>query len=352
MIKGMKLQLMRSGGMEKLDCCAARFLKRMVGCALFVTLLLGACSKKDKTTAPATPAYTVNSNPAWKAEAKSFTEGPSGAFDDLSVKDPSIVFSGGNYHLFYTVRSKSVSGWQMAHAAAPQISQLRTATRTYLSALNGGSYFCAPQVFHFPAKNKWFIICQSGLGASLSTNTDVSNPAGWAQLQSLGFGDGIDFWCISDGNYVYCFYSAQDGSYTIKRRRTTVANFPYNWDAPVVVATNTFEAPHVYKNKADGKYYMVVEDIARHQELWVAGSLGGTWTKLAEKWASKDNLSYLADRWTDQVSHIELLRSATDDKMEIDDINRCDMLIQGVTNDAYTGPYENIPYDLGLIRNY
>jgi hypothetical protein len=329
-------------------------------CAAYLVLsLLANCSKKTKepTSENSTETKTIalveaNPTPSWKAEARCFLDGPSGAFDDLAVKDPSIIYSGGKYHLFYTGRDKGTGGlWRMGYASAASIANLKTTSRTYMSALNAGSYFCAPQVFWFPVKGKWFLIYQSGLGASFSTSTDVGNPALWTANRSMGFSDGIDFWCISDGAYVYCFYSAQDGSRTIKRRRTTVANFPYNWESPTVVATSTFEAPHVYRNIADGKYYMIVEDINRYQELWTATSLGGTWTKVSEKWASRDRLSFLSEVWTDQVSHVEAIRSGTNERMEINNIDRCELLIQGVLNGSYPD-YASIPYDLGIIRNY
>ncbi|OQP57639.1 hypothetical protein A3860_08385 [Niastella vici] len=315
------------------------------------------CSKKSKEVASGNPANVAaaeeaNPTPAWYAEARCFLDGPSGAFDDLAVKDPSIIYSGGKYHLFYTARDKGTGGsWRMGYASATTIANLKTAGRTLMSALNAGSYFCAPQVFWFPVKGKWFLIYQSGLGASFATSTDVGNPALWTANRAMGFTDGIDFWCISDGTYVYCFYSAQDGSHTIKRRRTTVANFPYSWESPTVVATNTFEAPHVYRNIADGKYYMIVEDLGRYQELWTATSLGGTWTQVSEKWASRDRMTFLSEVWTDQVSHVEAIRSGTNERMEINNIDHCELLIQGVLNGNY-GDYSNIPYDLGVIRNY
>jgi len=322
-----------------------------------ILLFVISCSKKS-TREPEIPAAAIsakeeaNPNPTWYAEARCFLDGPAGAFDDLAVKDPSIVYSAGKYHLFYTGRDKGAGGlWRMGYASATTIAGLKTAGRTYMSALNAGSYFCAPQVFWFPAKGKWFLIYQSGLGASFSTNTNVGTPSSWTADRAMGFTDGIDFWCIADNSYVYCFYSAQDGSYTIKRRRTTIANFPNNWEAPTVVATNTFEAPHVYRSKADGKYYMIVEDLGRYQELWTATSPGGTFTKVAEKWASRDNLHFLSEVWTDQVSHMEAIRSGTDDKMEIDNIDHCQLLIQGVLNGNY-GDYANIPYKLGIIHNY
>jgi hypothetical protein len=238
----------------------------------------------------------------------------------------------------------------MGYATATSIAGLKTATHTFMSLLNGGSYFCAPQVFWFEAKGKWYLIYQSGLGATFSTNTDINNPSGWTAGSSMFSESGtLDFWCVSDGNNVYCFYSPQDGSYVIKRRSTTVADFPYNWSAASNVCSNTFEGPHVYKNIADGKYYMMVEDITRHFELWTASSLGGTWTKIAEEWAAKSNLIETAEHWTDQVSHGEIIRAGTNERLEIDNIDRCEILIQGVVNGDY-GDYGNIPYDLGIIR--
>jgi hypothetical protein len=325
---------------------------------IFVTafaILFASCSKEElKSPSPdADKALKAIANPSWKADARCFLDGPSGAFDDIAVKDPSIVYSGGRWHLFYTGRDKGTGGlWRMGYANATTIAGLKSATHNYMGSLNGGSYFCAPQVFYFHSKGKWFLIYQSGLGATYSTNSSVTATSGWAAGKGMGFGDGIDFWCISDGTNVYCFYSAQDGSRTIKRRRTTVANFPTGWSSASVVATSTFEAPHVYKNMADGKYYMMVEDINRYQELWTASSLGGTWTQVAEKWAAKSNLTETAEHWTDQVSHGEIIRNeGCGERMEIGNIDRCQILIQGVVNGSY-GDYGNIPYDLGLIRNY
>jgi hypothetical protein len=281
----------------------------------------------------------------WSIQPRCFQDGPSGSFDDIAVKDPSIVNSGGRYHLFYT--GKDSSNWRMGYASATSISGLSSATHTYMSSLNGGSYFCAPQVFYFGAKGKWYLIYQSGQGATYSTNSDVGNPSGWAAGRGMGFGSGaVDFWCISDGSNVYCFYSPQDGSHTIKRRSTSVANFPSGWSGESTICSDTFEAPHVYKNNADGKYYMMVEDISRHFELWTATSLGGTWTKVDENWANVNNATFTGERWTNQISHGEILRAGTGETMPISSINSCQVLIQGTTG---SGDYGSLPYDLGLM---
>jgi len=290
---------------------------------------------------------SVNPTPSWKADARCFQDTSSG-FDSVAVKDPSIVYSGGKYHLFYTGRDSS--SWRMGYAVASTISGLSSATHIYMSSLNAGSYFCAPQVFYFAAKGKWYLIFQSN-GACYSTNSDVGNPGGWTASQQMFAAEGVDFWCISDGTNVYCFWSPQDGSYTVKRKSTSVANFPGGWGSTSTVCSSTFEAMHVYKNLADGQYYMMVEDISRHLELWTASNPGGTWNKVSEDWAIASRLSYNADHWTDQISHGEIIRSGTNEYMEINDINHCDILIQGVVNGSY-GDYANIPYDLGLIRNY
>jgi hypothetical protein len=310
--------------------------------------------QKVETPSDIDPGFKINTNPAWKTGNPVFLSGGAGALDATAVKDPSIVFADGKYHLFYTGMDKGVGGqWKTGYVSASSIEGLKTATpRTLMTSLDGGGYFCAPQVFYYTPERKWYLIYQSGRGATFSTTTNISDPNSWTAGQSMGFGDGIDFWLVSDGkDSMFCFYSAQDGSRTIKRRGTSAKTFPYFWSGFSVVADNTFEAVHVYKNKPDGKYYMIVEDIARHFELWVADTPGGNWTKLQENWAAKTNLTETAGHWTDQVSHGEIIRSGFDENMKIDNINKCDILIQGVVNSNY-GDYANIPYRLGVIKNY
>ncbi len=316
---------------------------------LFVFSALICCKKTEVGPTIISPPYTMKSNPIWRTGDRVFLEGIAGTFDDVSVKDPTIVNVDGKWHVFYTGRD--ATKWRMGYIAGKELTDLKKADRNYMTSLNGGSYFCAPQVFQLKSKKTWYLIYQSGLGATFSTNTDINSPQGWSAGKAMGFTDGIDFWCISDGTKIHCFYSAQDGSFTIKKRSTLVADFPYKWSEPVVVATDTFEAPHVYKNKADGKYYMMVEDIRRYFEIWQASSLDGTWTKLNEKWADYANLIETNEHWTDQVSHGEILRSGIDEMCEIEDINHCQVIFQGVVNGNYAD-YGIIPYDLGIMKNY
>jgi hypothetical protein len=296
------------------------------------------------TTTASSTTTTTSGSGTWSIQPRCFQDGPSGSFDDIAVKDPSIVSSGGQYHLFYTGRNSSA--WSIGYASASSISGLNSATHTKLSSLGSGSGIAAPQVFYFGAKGRWYLICQNGTTASYSTNTSISNPGGWSGLQSMGFSGGLDYWCIVDGSTVYCFYAANDGSHTIKRRSTSVSSFPTGWSSASTVATDTFEAPHVYKNNADGKFYMMVEEISRYQELWSASSPGGTWTKVSEQWAHINNATFTGEHWTNQISHGEILRAGTDETLPISSINNCQVLIQGTTG---SGDYASLPYDLGLM---
>ena len=136
-------------------------------------------------------------------------------------------------------------------------------------------------------------------------------------------------------------------------RRTAIGNFPTGWSAPSVAITDTFEGANVYRSLADGQYYLVVEDLLdnRYYELWRSSSAGGPWTKVAEKWAWRGNLVYNAGQWTTSVSHGEFIRAGVNQRLEINDINRVDFLIQGTTQLSCC-PYQQIPWDLGVIRNY
>jgi hypothetical protein len=133
-------------------------------------------------------------------------------------------------------------------------------------------------------------------------------------------------------------------------RRTSISSFTSDWDSTLTAITDTFEAAAVYKCLSDVMYYLIVEDLNdnRYYELHTASSLNGLWTKVAEQWASRNNLVYNADHWTDYVSQGEAIRVGVNQKLEINDIDRPDFLIQGLPDGSYT----SMPWDLGFIRNY
>ena len=103
-------------------------------------------------------------------------------YDHYAVKDPTIVFSGGRYHMFYTGANAS-GGWQMLYSSAATLEGFRTAGHVYLSRIGEG-YFAAPEVFYFEPHGLWYLIYQDGtFGAAYATTTDIADPGSWSGPQ-------------------------------------------------------------------------------------------------------------------------------------------------------------------------
>lgn len=294
-----------------------------------------------------------NPNPTWYVDERVINHGEAVPYDYYGAKDPTIVYYGGKYHVFYTGANQS-GGWQMLYTSASTIPELKNAPRTYMSKI-GESYFCAPEVFYLESQNLWYLVYQDGThGAAYATTTNIADPNSWSGPKSFGISGnmGWDYYVIFDDSYAYMYNTPSDGSGNLYVRKTSLANFPTGWSEPTVAISNTFEGANVYKSLADGKYYLLIEDMkdGRYYELWTSSSAGGPWTQVAEKWAWRGNLAYNADPWTTNVSHGELIRAGYNQKLEINDINRVDFLIQGTT--SLEGDYQKLIWDLGIIRNY
>src|SRR5262245_15286165 len=87
----------------------------------------------------------ANPSPTWFVDAPILFRAGAEPFDHFAVKDPTIVFSGGRYHMFYTGANAS-GGWQMLYSSAATLEGFRTAPHVFMSRI-GESYFAAPQVF-------------------------------------------------------------------------------------------------------------------------------------------------------------------------------------------------------------
>ena len=295
----------------------------------------------------------ANASPTWYVDERVIFHREASPYDYYAAKDPTIVYYGGKYHVFYTGANQS-GGWQMLYTCASTISGLRTASRTYMSSI-GETYFCAPQVFYYEPDGLWYLVYQDGTyGAAYSTTANIADPGSWSGPHSFGISGnmGWDYYIVCDNTYAYMYNSPSDGSGKLYMRKTTLNNFPTGWSTPTVAINDSFEGAHVYKSLADGQYYLIIEDMkdGRYYELWTSASAGGPWSQVAEKWAYHGNLTYNADVWTTHVSHGEIIRAGYNQKLEIEDINRADFLIQGSTNINMT--YQQIIWDLGVIRNY
>ncbi|HEU4328992.1 MAG TPA: non-reducing end alpha-L-arabinofuranosidase family hydrolase [Roseiflexaceae bacterium] len=330
-----------------------RFSTKLVLLLALLGALVLAATPASQAAPMAAPMAAPNPNPTWYVDPPILYRAKAEPYDHYAVKDPTIVYSGGRYHMFYTGANAS-GGWQMLYSSATTLEGFRTAPHIYLSKI-GESYFCAPEVFYFEPHRLWYLIYQDGThGAAYATTSNIADPNSWSGPKPLGASGnmGWDYYVICDDANCYMYNTPSDGSGRIYVRRTTLANFPTGWGAPSVAVTDTFEGVNVYRSIADGQYYLVVEDMKdnRYYELWTSSSAGGPWRQVAEKWAWRGNLVYNADRWTTSVSHGDILRPGVNQKLEISDINRVDFLIQGTLN--LSGPYQQIPWDLGIIRNY
>jgi len=282
-----------------------------------------------------------------------------------SIKDPSIVFYQGGWHLFCTIRSQkrthqieylSFTDWQNAYSAERHILKMHS------------GYFCAPQVFYFAPHKKWYLICQASdkswqpeYQPAYSTTTDIANPHSWTPLIPLGAKQadgksGLDFWIICDETKAHLFFTTLDGR--MWREETNIENFPADWSEPSLAITgDIFEASHTYKLKGLNRYMTLVEAQGgygwRYYKAYLANQIDGEWIPLADtkdkSFASMMNTQPTGLRWTDCISHGELLRAGYNQRLEIEATN-LRFLFQGVSDKDKEGkPYGEIPWRLGIL---
>jgi hypothetical protein len=282
-----------------------------------------------------------------------------------SVKDPSIVFADGKWHLFCTVRGVKRSH-QTEYLTFTDLTHPEPEERRFLTLHPG--YFCAPQVFFFAPQGKWYLICQASdeawdpkYGAAYATTSDIGDPGSWSALTPLGAKPadgkaGLDYWVICDEAKAHLFFTTLDGR--MWREETALADFPHGWSEPVLaIEGDIFEASHTYRLRGLGKYLTLVEAQGGHGwryfKAYLADRLDGEWTPLAatrdETFASMANTTPQGERWTDSISHGELIRAGIDQTLEVDPAN-LRFLFQGVLDRDRDGkPYGEIPWRLGLL---
>lgn len=285
----------------------------------------------------------------------------------IAVKDPSVVRYKDKWHLFCTVRGIERShaiiyvtfgSWDHANDAKQQV----------LKCHQG--FFCAPQVFYFSPHKKWYMLCQASdeswepkYGPACSTTTDISDPDSWGKLTPLfdkkpaNIKGWLDFWIICDQSNAHLFFTSLNG--LMWRCETLLEKFPHSWSQPVVaLQADVFEASHTYYLKKRDKYLTLIEAQNghgwRYYKAYSADRLDGQWIPLAgekdKAFASMLNVDHGNRRWTDVISHGELLRSGYDECLEADfDSQR--FLFQGVLDSEREGKkYGLIPWKLGLLR--
>jgi glycosyl hydrolase family 62 len=274
----------------------------------------------------------------------------------VSIKDPSIVFFEGQYHVFASVyeTTAGAAGYKSVYFSFSDFAQADAAPQIYMPSLPTGSTV-APQVFYFAPQGLWYLIYQ--WGARYSTNPDIADPTGWTAPRPLLAGEppgALDFWVICDDTDCHLFFSRDDG--VLYKSKTPLGSFPSFTGYEVVMSEPSpgllFEASNVYAVDGTDGYLLLVEAYGpRYFRSWTAQSIDGPWQPLADTqqnpFAGAANVTFDGERWSDDVSHGELLRSGIDQRLTI---NPCQMqyLYQG-TPPGFQGPYDEIPYRLGLL---
>jgi hypothetical protein len=299
----------------------------------------------------------------WNLGPALLEPGPPGSFDSVAVKDPSIVQHEGQWHLFYTARN--TTDYTLAYASAERLTGLQTAERFPLTQLHAskGKYAAAPQVFYFRQQKKWYLIFQTNDANYLpvySTTSHVGQPKSWTEPKPLlaksERAKWIDFWVICDERKAYLFFTRDHKEVVVMSTR--IEDFPSGFGSPRVVFAPVHEAVHVYRVQGTSppEYALLYEQQHaqdRRSFGWArASSLDGAWHVSDDHFAGPDQLAGKpGERWTDEVSHGELLRSGSDELLEIPD-DRWDFLIQGMQREAHVGDYPLLPWGLDCSPGY
>ncbi|MCX5677420.1 MAG: non-reducing end alpha-L-arabinofuranosidase family hydrolase [Planctomycetota bacterium] len=285
----------------------------------------------------------------------------------VSVKDPTVVFAEGRWHVFMTVRCEQPPV-TMEYVAFSRWEEADKAPRHVLAWYD--RYFCAPQVFYFRPHKKWYLIYQVGqptrklqLQPGYATNGNIGDPKSWSpgklffpEADPKGVSRWIDFWIICDEKRAYLFFTSNNGN--MWRMWTPIEKFPEGFDhCELALKADIFEAAHTYRLAGQGKYLTVVEaqgkEGRRYYKAYTADRLDGAWQPLADTedrpFAGAVNVRQPDPPWADNISHGELLRAGSDETLTVDPAN-LKFLIQGVSNSAKGNKgYGGIPWRLGLL---
>jgi hypothetical protein len=346
---------------------------------LFVLLIGSGCGKDPDDLAPpaggsggAGGGLAGGATFRWRSTAPLVAPIQDANHPILSVKDPSIVYFDGRWHLFATTANTSGS-WSMIYLSFAEWSEAASAQPYYLDnnpALRG--YHAAPQIFYFTPQSRWYLVFQSGQ-PQYSTTTDIARPESWGTpinffaaepaivTMNKGMGGWLDFFVICDEANCHLFFTDDNGH--LYRSQTGIGSFPSGFGDPVIVMSGTketlFEGSAHYRLKGMNSYLTIVEAFGpsgqRYYRSFAADRLDDVWSPLADNWttpfAGQNNVTFEtgATAWTRDFSHGELLRDGYDQTLTVDRSN-LQFLYQGVDPAATNVEYFRLPYRLALLR--
>lgn len=304
----------------------------------------------------------------WTSSAPVILPKPDATHDSWAVKDPSVVYFNGKYHVFMTTSDSK--GWHLAYTSFKDWSQASTAPVTYLDRSGiGQGYHAAPQVFYFAPQHLWYLIFQGG-DPMYSTTSNIDDPLSWSAVRPffdtvpaqtkkvLGKNSWLDFWMICDAKKCYLFNSDDGGQ--LYRSETTIAQFPKGFTNTTIALQdsrdNLFEASMTYKIAGTGTYITMVEAMGpkgRYFRSWTSDRLDGIWkplaATLANPFAGASNVTFNGPAWSEGVSHGELVRAGYDQTLTIDVCKPLQFLYQGLPPNSGVTEYAKLPYRLGLL---
>ena len=313
-------------------------------------------------SAPAEPGKASLLSNRWQVGPPILLPGPRGSFDETAVKDPSVVFFAGRWHVFYTARGKGQ--YATGYVSAPRLEELGRARRHELRTVRGTTdrYGCAPQVFYFAPQNKWYLIFQTRdahYQPAFCTTTTIDQPQSWSNPLPLAAkadrAKWIDFWVICDESTAYLFFTRDHRDVCVLT--TDIGKFPDGWKDRRRVFGPVHEAVHVYQAQGLGQYHMLYETLVpgtqklRRFGLATAEHLMGPWKRVSDDFATRQQLVFPPGslRWTDEVSHGELIRVGYDQQLVYDPQDTT-FLIQGLLTDEHRGLYPGLRWKLGLLQ--
>lgn len=329
----------------------------------------GAATSSDSPSAssPASSATSFH----WTSSGPLISPKPDATHASLAVKDPSVVYVNGKYHVFMTTADGN--GWGLAYTSFTDWSQAADAPITYLDRSGiGPGYRAAPEVFWFEPQKRWYLVFQDGQGGAYSTTTNIDDPLSWSPVghfyaggmpdiikQNIGNGYWVDFFNTCDEKNCYLFSSDDNGH--LYRSETTVEDFPNGYHNTTIALQDPnrfklFEASNIYKIQRSGEYLLIVEAIGddgrRMFRSWTSSSLTGQWKPLADTadnpFARSNNVTFDGTPWTQDISHGEVVRHHVNQEMIIDPCEPLQYLYQGL-DPAANNPYGALPYRLGLL---
>lgn len=285
------------------------------------------------------------------------------------IKDPSVVFHDGKYHLFATTASNQ--GWGLAYLSFKDWKDAATTPAFNLQNSGiGPGYRAAPQVYYFAPQQLWYMIFQGG-DPMYSTNKDINNPAAWTapkpfytktpdtMKQANGQVGWLDFWNICDDKNCYLFFTDDNGHFY--RAQTRLDQFPQGFGDPQVAIQgrreDVFEASNTYKVAGTDSFITLIEAISpqgRYFRAWKSKDLAGAWEPLSDDamnvFASAANMQFDGRVWSEGASHGELMRAGIDQTLTIDPCQPLQLLYQGLDQEkGKQYEYIELPYKLALL---